>query len=98
MPYACAFGTLPSVVTLADPAQGWAPLWMTGAGATLGVGAHLLNTLPDLADDERTGVRGLPQRIGERRSRLLAAVLLPAASLVTVLGPAGPPPTWAWAV
>ena len=23
---------------------------------------HLLNTLPDLADDERTGVRGLPQR------------------------------------
>ncbi|WP_053752439.1 UbiA family prenyltransferase [Streptomyces sp. MMG1533] len=97
-PYACAFGTLPSVVTLADPAQGWAPLWMTGAGAALGVGAHLLNTLPDLADDERTGVRGLPHRIGERRSRALAAVLLPAASLLAVLGPAGTPPAWAWAV
>lgn len=97
-PYACAFGTLPSVVTLADPTQGWAPLWMTGAGATLGVGAHLLNTLPDLADDERTGVRGLPHRIGERRSRVLAAVLLPAASLLAVLGPAGTPPEWAWAV
>ncbi|MFE9443426.1 UbiA family prenyltransferase [Streptomyces sp. NPDC006602] len=97
-PYACAFGTLPSVVTLADPAQGWAPLWMTGAGATLGVGAHLLNTLPDLADDERTGVRGLPHRIGERRSRVLAAVLLPGASLLAVLGPAGTPPAWAWAV
>jgi 4-hydroxybenzoate polyprenyltransferase len=97
-PYACAFGTLPSVVTLADPAQGWAPLWITGAGATLGVGAHLLNTLPDLADDERTGVRGLPHRIGERRSRVLAAVLLPAASLLAVLGPAGTPPAWAWAV
>ncbi|MEU0387365.1 UbiA family prenyltransferase [Streptomyces chartreusis] len=97
-PYACAFGTLPSVVTLADPAQGWAPLWMAGAAATLGVGAHLLNTLPDLADDERTGVRGLPHRIGERRSRVLAAVLLPAASLLAVLGPAGAPPAWAWAV
>ncbi|MFD3503235.1 UbiA family prenyltransferase [Streptomyces sp. NPDC058678] len=97
-PYACAFGTLPSVVTLADPAQGWAPLWITGAGATLGVGAHLLNTLPDLADDERTGVRGFPHRIGERRSRVLAAVLLSAASLIAVLGPAGPPPAWAWAV
>ncbi len=97
-PYACAFGALPSVVTLADPSQGWAPLWMTGAGATLGVGAHLLNTLPDLADDERTGVRGFPHRIGERRSRVLAAVLLPAASLLAVLGPTGTPPAWAWAV
>ncbi|MFF7262661.1 UbiA family prenyltransferase [Streptomyces sp. NPDC008159] len=97
-PYACAFGTLPSVVTLADPARGWAPLWMTGASAALGVGAHLLNTLPDLADDERTGVRGLPHRIGERRSRVLAAVLLSAASLLAVLGPAGTPPAWAWAV
>ncbi|MEH0474176.1 UbiA family prenyltransferase [Streptomyces sp. B21-097] len=96
-PYACAFGTLPSVVTLAGPDRVWAPLWMTGAGAALGVGAHLLNTLPDLADDERTGVRGLPHRIGERRSRALAAVLLPAASLLTVLGPAGRPPVWAWA-
>ncbi|MER6789291.1 UbiA family prenyltransferase [Streptomyces sp. NPDC000658] len=97
-PYACAFGTLPSVVTLAGPAGSWAPLWTTGAGVALGVGAHLLNTLPDLADDERTGVRGLPHRIGERRSRVLAAVLLPAASLLTVLGPAGRPPAWAWTV
>ncbi|WP_370745877.1 UbiA family prenyltransferase [Streptomyces sp. LUP30] len=97
-PYACAFGTLPSVVTLAGPDRAWAPLWMTCAGAALGVGAHLLNTLPDLADDERTGVRGLPHRIGGRRSRVLAAVLLPAASLLTVLGPAGRPPGWAWPV
>ncbi|MEV5428165.1 UbiA family prenyltransferase [Streptomyces sp. NPDC052701] len=98
VPYSSAFGTLPSVVTLAGPAPAWAPLWATGAGAALGVGAHLLNTLPDLADDERTGVRGLPHRIGERPSRLLAVVLLSAASLLAVLGPAGPPPAWAWAV
>ncbi|MDO0924157.1 UbiA family prenyltransferase [Streptomyces sp. TG1A-8] len=96
-PYASAFGTLPSVVTLAGPAPAWAPPWATGAGAALGVGAHLLNTLPDLADDERTGVRGLPHRIGERPSRVLAVVLLSAASLLAVLGPAGPPATWAWA-
>ncbi|MFF9760556.1 MULTISPECIES: UbiA family prenyltransferase [Streptomyces] len=97
-PYASAFGTLPSVVTLAGPAPAWAPLWTTGAGAALGVGAHLLNTLPDLADDERTGVRGLPHRLGERLSRVLAAVLLAVASLLAVLGPAGPPPAWAPAV
>ncbi|CAM5626842.1 UbiA family prenyltransferase [Streptomyces hirsutus] len=96
VPYASAFGTLPSVVTLVGPAPAWAPLWMTGAGAALGVGAHLLNTLPDLADDERTGVRGLPHRIGERPSRILAVVLLSAASLLAVLAPAGPPPAWEW--
>ncbi|GAB3179876.1 hypothetical protein [Streptomyces incanus] len=45
VPYASAFGTLPSVVTLAGPAPAWAPLWMTGADAALGIGAHLLNTL-----------------------------------------------------
>ncbi|MEZ3179434.1 UbiA family prenyltransferase [Streptomyces pimonensis] len=97
-PYASAFGTLPSVVTLAGPAPAWAPLWMTGAGAALGVAAHLLNTLPDLADDERTGVRGLPHRLGERLSRTLAASLLATASLLAVFGPAGPPPAWAPAV
>ncbi|GAA2417419.1 hypothetical protein GCM10010420_54660 [Streptomyces glaucosporus] len=96
-PYAAAFGALPSAVTLAGPDPAWAPLWTTGAGAALGVGAHLLNALPDLADDERTGVRGLPHRIGERRSRVLASVLLSAASLLAVLGPAGDPPAWAWA-
>ncbi|MFI6036004.1 UbiA family prenyltransferase [Streptomyces sp. NPDC051315] len=97
-PYASAFGTLPSVITLAGPDPAWAPLWMTGAGAALGVGAHLLNALPDLADDERTGVRGLPHRIGAHLSRVLAVVLLSAASLLAVLGPVGPPPAWAWAV
>lgn len=97
-PYACASGTLPSVVTLAEPIPHWAPFWMTGAGATLGVGAHLLNALPDLADDKRTGVRGLPHRIGERLSRVLAALLLSVASLLVVFGPAGVPPGWAWAV
>ncbi|CAL9609459.1 1,4-dihydroxy-2-naphthoate octaprenyltransferase [Streptomyces sp. enrichment culture] len=97
-PYASTFGTLPSVVTLAGPVPAWAPPWATGAGAALGVGAHLLNTLPDLAADERTGVRGLPHRIGERPSRVLAGVLLSAASLLAVFGPAGPPPAWAWAV
>ncbi|WP_207619178.1 UbiA family prenyltransferase [Nocardioides sp. IC4_145] len=96
-PYACAFGTLPSVVTLAGPDPAWAPAWMTAAGALLGVGAHLLNTLPDLDDDERTGVRGLPHRIGATPSRVLAAALLAGASVAAVLGPAGSPPAWAWA-
>ncbi|MFI6858221.1 UbiA family prenyltransferase [Streptomyces sp. NPDC050416] len=96
VPYSCGFGMLPSVVTLAASPPHWAPWWMTAAGAALGVGAHLLNVLPDLADDEATGVRGLPHRIGERPSRALAAALLTAASVLAVTGPAGSPPAWAW--
>jgi 4-hydroxybenzoate polyprenyltransferase len=61
------------------------------------VGAHVLNALPDVADDVRTGVRGLPHRLGERAARPLAAALLLAASLLAALGP-GRPARWVWAV
>ena len=72
LPYAVAFGTLPAVVTLALPDPEWPPPWTFFAGALLGVGAHLLNALPDLADDASTGVHALPHRLGERRVRVLA--------------------------
>ncbi|WP_211348696.1 UbiA family prenyltransferase [Nocardioides litoris] len=99
VPYAVAFGSLPAVVTLAAPGAtwgDWAPWWQCVAGATLGVGAHLLNALPDLADDLATGVRGLPHRLGATGSRVLAALALLAASVATVAGPGGR--SWAaWA-
>lgn len=97
LPYAVAFGALPSVATLAAGA-GAASWWATLAGAALGVGAHLANALPDLADDLRAGVRGLPHRLGERATRWAAAGVLTAASALVVLGPAGSPPAWAWPV
>jgi 1,4-dihydroxy-2-naphthoate octaprenyltransferase len=62
----------------------------------LGTAAHFLNTLPDLADDAATGIKGLPHRIGGRWSQVVATVLLLAASVVTVLGPEGSPPGVAW--
>jgi 4-hydroxybenzoate polyprenyltransferase len=96
LPYAVAFGSLPAVATLAGPDPVLPPWWAAAAGAALGVGAHVLNALPDLADDARTGVRGLPHRLGARRSRPLAAGLLVLASVVVVVGPGTPPP-WAWA-
>lgn len=86
LPYAVAFGALPAVVSLAGSEPAWPGWWVLAAGAALGVGAHLLDTLPDLADDERTGVRGLPHRLGERRARLLAAGMLTVASLLAGLG------------
>lgn len=87
-PYAVSFGGLTAVVTLAD---GEAPPWWWPVGAALlGVGAHLLNVLPDLADDAATGVRGLPHRLGRRRIGPVAAVVLVLATVVVLLG-AGPP-------
>jgi 4-hydroxybenzoate polyprenyltransferase len=96
LPYAVAFGALPAVVTLAGPDPAWPPWWLAVAAGALGVGAHFLNTLPDLTDDAATGVRGLPHRLGARRSRTAAAALLVTASLAAVLGPADPP-GWTWA-
>lgn len=82
LPYAVAFGSLPSVVSLAGPHPAPAAARVTGPAAALGVGAHLLNTIRDLEDDARTGIDGLPHRLGERRSRWLATGLLAAASAV----------------
>ena len=96
LPYAVAFGMLPAVISLADTPPQWPPLWMSGAAAGLGVAAHLLNTLRDLEDDAATGVRGLPHRMGERRSRWAAAAILLLTTSVLVLGPAGTPALWSW--
>lgn len=97
LPYAVAFGSLPAVVTLAASPPERPEVWLVAASCALGVAAHFLNTLPDLLDDAATGIRGLPHRVGGRASQIIATGLLFAASLVTVLGPAGSPPVWAWA-
>ena len=86
LPYALAFGGYPIVVTLAEPGAGPPPWFVPAAGALLGVGAHLVNVLPDLADDEATGVRGLPHRLGHRRASMLAVANLAAATVLLVFG------------
>jgi 4-hydroxybenzoate polyprenyltransferase len=92
-PYAVAFGGLPVFVSLAG--TGLPPaVSVPVAGALLGVGAHLLNVLPDLADDEATGVRGLGHRLGPRRARVAAVVALAAATLVLAVGTPGIPTGW----
>ena len=89
-PYAVAFGLLPVFIWLAasgghsDP--GAPPVWLPLAAACLGVGAHLLNVLPDIDDDAATGVRGLPHRLGARRLPAAAVVVLGAGSALVLLG------------
>lgn len=88
VPYAVAFGGLTAVVTWADDVP--PPWWWPVGAALLGVGAHLLNVLPDLDDDAATGVRGLPHRLGPRRIAGVAAAVLVAASAVVLAGAAPP--------
>ncbi|GIJ07401.1 hypothetical protein Van01_06150 [Micromonospora andamanensis] len=91
LPYAISFGALPAFVVLALPGAPAPPAWLVAAAALLGAGAHFANVLPDFADDARTGVRGLPHRLGPAGSRAAAVGLLIAATVTLVLGPPGPP-------
>ncbi|WP_307874810.1 UbiA family prenyltransferase [Frankia nepalensis] len=92
VPYLLAFALLPAFVVLGLPGHPAPPWWALAGGALLGAGAHFANVLPDLTDDLRTGVHGLPHRLGQRRSRGAAAVLVLAASAVVALGPGRPGP------
>jgi 4-hydroxybenzoate polyprenyltransferase len=88
VPYLVSFGILPSIVTLAAPVPALAPWWTMAAGALLGAGAHFANVLPDFDDDAKTGVRGLPHRLGRTASLVATwlALLAAAASLAYGIG------------
>lgn len=96
VPYGLAFGALPAVPWLALRPPALPPAWMIAVGALLGVGAHLVNVLPDLADDAATGVRGLGHRLGARGSGRVAVLVLLSGTAIGVFGPVGPAPWWAW--
>ncbi|MDN0200672.1 UbiA family prenyltransferase [Streptomyces sp. S.PNR 29] len=89
LPYAVGFGSLPVFVTLGLPSPSWPAWWAVTAAALLGVGAHLVNVLPDIEDDLATGVHGLPQRLGRPACRWLAPFVMLAAVGVVAAGPPG---------
>jgi 4-hydroxybenzoate polyprenyltransferase len=89
LPYIVSFGLLPVVVSLARPEPALAAPWAIALGALLGVAAHFANVLPDLDDDARTGIAGLPHRIGRRASGIVVWASLAAGAVVGFVGPAG---------
>lgn len=96
VPYAVAFGALPSFVSLGSSGHSLAPVSITAAAALLGVGAHFINTLPDVDADKQTGVCGLPQRLGPLMSLVIGAGLLGASTtIVAIVAPGlGAVGTW----
>ncbi len=85
-PFLLSFGLFPSFATLSTGMPVLAAPWATLAGAALGAAVHLTNVVRDLDDDRRTGVRGLPHRLGARASVLVAAAGIVVGALAVLLG------------
>ena len=88
VPFLVSFGIFPSLATLSAPEPAFAAGWAWIAGAALGAAVHLTNVLPDLDDDARTGVRGLPHRLGPRISAITAALAVVGGAIAVLLGAA----------
>jgi 4-hydroxybenzoate polyprenyltransferase len=74
LPFAVAFGSLPSCMALS---KGQMPtLWMWLGGALVGTAAHFLNVIKDMEQDKASGIKGLPQRFGSKASLVSAFVLI----------------------
>lgn len=86
LPYVVSFGLLPLIVTLALPEPKIAAWWAMGMGALLGVAAHFTNVVPDLDDDRRTGVRGLPHLLGPVWGGVVTFLALALAAVLAVAG------------
>jgi 4-hydroxybenzoate polyprenyltransferase len=74
LPYAIAFAALPSSVAISKEIN--PPLWMLLGGALFGMAAHFINVIKDMDQDQASGIKGLPQRLGKVKSIAAAAVLI----------------------
>ena len=83
LPYAIAFGALPSSMALSkDYAP---PLWMWLGGALLGVAAHFINVIKDMDQDRISGIKGLPQRCGKGPYIAIASLMIALAITLIIL-------------
>lgn len=80
IPYALAFAALVSSIVISTDRT--PPLWLITAAALLGVAAHFANVLKDLDQDLESKIKGLPQHIGKKDSRLITSLLLILATFI----------------
>jgi 4-hydroxybenzoate polyprenyltransferase len=84
VPFALSFGLVPVVVAAMLPGDALPRPTLVAAAGACGIAAHFSNTLPDVAADAMTGVRGLPQRLGPTASTAVAATFVAIASVLLV--------------
>ena len=89
LPFAVSFGLVPVIVATTLSGHPLPKATIVAAAACCGVAAHFANTLPDVAADAQTGVRGLPQRLGPRTSTLVTVAFLAVASMLLVVATHG---------
>ena len=80
--YAIAFAALPSSIAISKEIT--PPVWMWLGGALFGMAAHFINVIKDMEQDQVSGIKGLPQRLGTKISMLVAALLIVAGCTVVV--------------
>ena len=82
LPYAIAFAALPSSIAISKDVT--PPVWMWVGGALFGMAAHFINVIKDMKQDQESGIKGLPQRLGTQRSVIVAITLI-ALGVLTIL-------------
>jgi 4-hydroxybenzoate polyprenyltransferase len=65
-------------------------MWL--GGALFGVAAHFLNVIKDMKQDNQSGIKGLPQRLGTKVSAITAFLLIASASVILLLSDLSLPP------
>jgi len=83
LPYAIAFAALPSSIAISKEIT--PPVWMILGGAIFGMAAHFINVIKDMEQDQVSGIQGLPQRLGAKRSVVIAITLIALGVLVIYL-------------
>jgi 4-hydroxybenzoate polyprenyltransferase len=92
--YIAGFGPIPAYATTWLPGHPLPRWWVTVAAASIGLGAHFANVLPDLAGDKLSGVKGLPQLVAARwgsvavRAVAITLLLLGSIALLVAARPA----------
>jgi 4-hydroxybenzoate polyprenyltransferase len=55
-------------------------MWL--GGALFGMAAHFINVIKDMKQDQVSGIEGLPQRLGTKKSIVVTGALIAAGFLV----------------
>jgi 4-hydroxybenzoate polyprenyltransferase len=74
LPFAIAFAALPSCIAVSKNIT--PPTWMWLGGALFGMAAHFINVVKDMKQDQISEIKGLPQRLGTRKSIVAATLLI----------------------
>jgi 4-hydroxybenzoate polyprenyltransferase len=82
LPFAIAFAVLPSCIAISKNIT--PPTWMWLGGALFGMAAHFINVIKDMKQDQISEIKGLPQRLGTRKS-IIAATLLITLGIVVII-------------